>query len=346
LIPETASPQKFKIALDAMGSDSAPAVEIEGAIQAVTAYPHLEVILVGPESLLKAELEKRGGASLSLSVVPASEVITMGDAPLQAIKQKKDASLLVTANLVKQGKAQAMVSAGNTGATMAAALMTLGRIEGVSRPAIATPMPSLDGGSVVLDAGANVDCKAQYLVEFAVMGNMYARHILHKSKPRVGLLNIGEEKGKGNTLVNEAYPLLEKAPLHFVGNVEGRDIINGRCDVVVCDGFTGNVILKFGEGLVKTFFDLIKKGIMKNVMTRIGGALVKPAFNDLRKMVDYSEYGGAPLLGVSGVCIICHGRSTAKAIKNALRVAGEFVDHRVNQEILEALKKIREQALE
>ncbi len=311
-------------------------------MEAVKEFPGLHILLVGQEEAVRKEVLRHHASHLPLSIVPASEVISMSESPMAAIKTKKNSSLVVTANLAKAHKAEAMVSAGNTGATMAAALMSLGRIKGVSRPAIATPMPSLDGGSVFLDAGANVDCKPPYLLEFAVMGNIYAREILKKANPRVGLLNIGEERGKGNLLVQEALPLFEKASFNFIGNVEGRDIINGKCDVIVCDGFIGNVVLKFGEGLAKIIFDEIRKGIMSNVFTKLGGLLVRPAFKNLRKKMDYSEYGGAPLLGVNGICIICHGSSSPKAIKNALRVASEFVRHHVNDHIREDIKRLEE----
>jgi glycerol-3-phosphate acyltransferase PlsX len=253
------------------------------------------------------------------------------------VRRKKEASICVATRLVKQGAADAVISAGNTGASMAAALFILGSLPGVDRPAIATLLPTLKEVSVLIDAGANVDCKPKHLVDFAIMGHIYARDILGVAKPAVGLLNIGEEDSKGNELTKEAFQRLKEAPIHFIGNVEGKEVYAGTADVIVCDGFIGNVALKVSEGLADVLVQFLKREITATSLGKVGGLLLKPAFSRLKKKIDYAEYGGAPLLGINGISIICHGRSSPKAIKNAIRVAKESFEKGVNRHIREEL---------
>ena len=328
----------MRIALDAMGGDRAPRVIVEGAIQALREYKDLEIILVGDEKRVKKELSKYRTKGLSLSIIHASQVVEMDELPTTALRQKKDSSIMVSARLMKERKAQAIVSAGNTGAAMVATKVVLGTLEGIERPTIATLMPHVYGVSILTDVGANVDCKPQHLLQFAIMGNTYAKEILGIEKPRVGLLSVGKEKIKGNELTRATYELLEKTSLNFVGNVEGRDIFKGSVDVIVCDGFIGNVVLKTAESLAETIQGMLKREIKKNLLRKLGALLSIGAYRALKKRVDYSEYGGAPLLGIDGVCIITHGGASALAIRNALRVAGEFINHKVNAHIIEAVK--------
>ena len=330
---------RMKIALDAMGGDRAPGVIVEGAIQALKEYRDLEVTLVGNEERVKKELTKYSVKGLSLSIVHAPQVVEMDELPTTALRKKKDSSIMVAARLVKEKKAQAIVSAGNTGAAMVATKVVLGTLEGIERPTIATLMPNIHGVSILTDVGANVDCKPQHLLQFAIMGNTYAKEILEIEKPRVGLLSVGKERIKGNELTRTTYDLLEKTSLNFIGNVEGRDIFNGSVDVIVCDGFIGNVVLKTAESLAETIQGMLKKEITKNFLRKLGALLSMGAYRGLKKRIDYSEYGGAPLLGINGVCIITHGGAPALAIKNTLRVAGEFINHKVNIHIIESIKE-------
>jgi len=322
------------IAVDAMGGDHAPKSEVEGAIQAVKTLG-IRVILVGLEDVIQAELKKHPhAADLPIEVRHASEFITMEDSAAKAVKTKKDSSIRVASRLVRDGAADGVVSAGNTGAVMATAKIVQGMVPGVNRPALASALPSLTGKPVVLlDVGANVDSKPEMLAQFAVMGEIYSRIIFKNSSPRVGLLSIGEEEHKGNDLTKSALPLLKLLPLNFSGNVEGRDIFSGIVDVVVCDGFVGNVALKVSEGLVEAISKMLKESLKATLAGKLGGLLARQAFENFRKRVDYAEYGGAPLLGVKGVCIICHGRSNANAVKNAIRVAAEFAHGRINEKI-------------
>lgn len=331
----------MKIALDAMGGDRAPRVIVEGAIQALKEYKNLEVILVGVEQSVRKELAKYHTKGLPLSIVHASQVVEMDELPTSTLRKKKDSSIMVAVRLVKEKKAQAIVSAGNTGAAMVASKVVLGTLEGIERPTIATLMPQIHGVSILTDVGANVDCKPQHLFQFAIMGNTYAKEILGIKRPRVGLLSVGRERVKGNELTKATYELLEKISLNFIGNVEGRDIFNGSVDVIVCDGFIGNVVLKTGESLAETIQGMLKQEIKKNLLRKIGALLSMGAYRALQKRIDYSEYGGAPLLGIKGVCIITHGGAPALAIKNALRVAGEFINHKVNAHIIESIKEER-----
>ena len=322
------------IAVDAMGSDHAPKTEVAGAIRAA-AELNLRVILVGLEDVIHKELASHpDAAGLPIEVRHASEVITMEDSAAKAVRAKKDSSIHVAARLVRDGGAQGFVSAGNTGAVMANAKMVLGMIRGVQRPALASAFPTLKGTPVVVvDVGANVDSTPAMLAQFAVMGEIYSRSIFHTRRPRVGLLSIGEEDHKGNELTRAAMPLLKALPIHFTGNVEGGDIYSGLVDVVVCDGFIGNVALKASEGLVDMIKHMLQESLEATVTRKLGYVLSKEAYRDFRKRVDYSEYGGAPLLGVKGASIICHGRSNINAIKNAIRVASEFADGRINEKI-------------
>jgi glycerol-3-phosphate acyltransferase PlsX len=325
------------IAVDAMGGDRGCAPVIEGALAYVREYSD-SVILVGKRERITEEISRYKGSSAALGIQEASEVVEMDESPSTALRRKKDSSIRVGIDLVKRGEASAFVSAGNTGAVMATAMVILGNLPEVERPAIATVMPTLKGNCILLDVGANVDCKPRQLLEFAIMGNIYAKDILGKGKPRVGLLSIGEEETKGNELTKETYKALEEeTSLIFAGMVEGRDLFSGNVDVVVCDGFTGNVALKFSEALAEMIGALLREEFSKTLASRLGYLLTRPAFERFRRRVDYSEYGGAPLLGVNGICIISHGRSTAKAIKNALRVAGECVHNRVLEHIREGV---------
>jgi phosphate acyltransferase len=323
------------IALDAVGSDKAPEPEIRGAILACRTLP-VRVHLIGPEAELRDLLDEHlENEDLPIVIHNATERIGMDEkAVAQAVRSKKDSSMRVGLKLVSQGKASGFVTAGNTGAAMATAKMVLGAMTGVDRPALATPMPTSKGNPcVLLDVGANVDCKAHNLEQFAVMGEMYARSVLKIHKPRVGLLSIGEEESKGNELTHEAFPLLKALPIHFIGNVEGRDIFNGNADVIVCDGFVGNVALKTSEGIGRFVRDVLRESLTRTVTAQVGALLSRRAFNEFRRRLDYTEYGGAPLLGVRGVCIIGHGSSNDNAIFNGIRVAYEFAKAGTNERI-------------
>lgn len=326
------------IALDAMGGDHAPQAEVEGAILAAKAH-HVRVVLVGKEDIVRAELARHPeAAALPIDVHHASEVITMEDSAARAMRAKRDSSIRVACRMVHEGTAQGVVSAGNTGAVMATAKIVMGMLPGVERPALASALPTVKGSPVVMvDVGANVDCSPRMLAQFAVMGEVYSRVIFRNPTPRIGILSIGEEEHKGNELTKAATALLKSMPLNFIGNVEGRDIYTGMADVVVCDGFIGNVALKVSEGLVEMVKLLLGESLQANAMRKAGYLLAQGAFADFRKRVDYSEYGGAPLLGVKGVTIISHGRSNANAIKNAIRVAAEFAEGNTNAQIEQEL---------
>ena len=333
----------IKIAVDAMGGDFAPASEVEGAIEAARDLD-VCVILVGRSELIQAELDKHrraralvGGSawrSSRIEIVDATEVITMDDPVAQAVRRKKNSSIRVGAKLVRDGYAQALVSAGNTGAVMMTSKLVIGALPEVDRPALATVLPTLSGrGTVILDVGANAECKPQHLFEFAVMGSLYSSAIVGVANPRVGLLSIGEEEIKGNDLTKEAFKLLKSSPLNFIGNVEGRDMYTGEADVIVCDGFTGNVALKVSEGVFEFIMRLLKHELRASLKTKAGAMLTRSAFRSFKQKLDYAEYGGAPLLGIKGVTVICHGRSTAKAIRNAIGVARDYCVGEVNGEI-------------
>jgi phosphate acyltransferase len=330
------------IALDAMGSDRRPKPEIEGAIQAAR-HHDVRVLLVGPEPVLRAELARHSSAAgLQIEIVHASEVISMEDKAVQAVRSKKDSSIRVGLRLVRDGRAVGFVTAGNTGAAMATAKMVLGAIPGVDRPALVAVFPTAPGTvATLLDVGANVDCKPHNLEQFAVMGEIYFRSMFGTPRPRVGLLSIGAEETKGNELTRDAFQLLKQLPLNFVGNVEGRDLYNGHVDVIVADGFVGNVALKVSEGVANLVRHALKESLKATITRQVGYLLSRSAFADFKKRLDHTEYGGAPLLGVKGVCFITHGSSNANAIKNAIRVAAEFAEHAINQKIEEELAAVR-----
>ncbi|WP_456396373.1 phosphate acyltransferase PlsX [Desulfurobacterium sp.] len=331
----------MRVILDAMGGDNAPYVPVLGAVQAVKEFG-LSVLLVGQESVLKKELDKYSYPAERMEIVDADDVVTMEDQPSEIVKKKKNSSIHVGTRLLKEGEGDAFVSAGNTGAVMAVSLFTLGRIKGVDRPAISAILPNLKAQTFLLDVGANVDCKPVHLLQFAIMGEAYARYVLREENPRVGLLSIGEEDTKGNELTKEAFKLLKKAKekgLNFVGNAEGRDIYTGDFDVIVCDGFVGNVCLKLSESVAKILAKILKEEIEKHFISRIGAVTLIPAVKGFKKRIDYAEWGGAPLLGLKKPVIIAHGSSNAKAIKNALRVGVEFARTRVVEHIEENMEK-------
>lgn len=333
----------MKIAVDVMGTDYGPQELVLGAVQAVRAY-NCEVVLVGDSEIIKKLLVEYNAADeRKITVHHSSEVIHMDEHPGIAVKTKKDASIVVATKLLRDKECDALVSSGSTGAAVAAALFGLGRIRGIERPAIATPIPSLTGTTVVLDSGAKVDAKPEHMVQSAIMGSVYAELMLKIKNPRVGLLNIGEEKTKGNEQALATYPLLRSEEhINFVGNVEGRDINKGTVDVVVCDGFVGNVVLKFAEGLASAIMKLMKDAILNGgILAKLGGLLIKPAMKGLAKRLDPAEYGGALLLGVKAPFIICHGSSKAKAIKNAIGVAIDFAERDVVEHIAGNIVKSR-----
>jgi phosphate acyltransferase len=326
------------IAVDAMGGDKAPASEVEGAVRAARELG-CRVLLVGDRDIVQAALDGHSASDL-IGVIHATERITMEDHAAKAARGKKESSMHVCARLVASGQADGFISAGNTGACMAIAKMVLGKVPGVDRPALSGIFPTHKGTPVVvLDVGANVDCEPKMLQQFGLMGEIYSRFVLKVKRPRVGLLSIGEEEHKGNELTREATPLLKSLGINFIGNVEGRDLFSGHADVIVCDGFVGNVALKVSEGLVDMFRVLLRESLQATVTRKIGYALSRSAYKDFRKRVDYTEVGGAPLLGVKGVCIICHGRSDANSIKNAIRVAAEFAASGMNHRIEEGLRE-------
>jgi glycerol-3-phosphate acyltransferase PlsX len=322
------------IALDAMGSDKSPEPELRGAILACRQFP-VRVHLIGPQDTLRRSLHTfLDGERLPIEIVHASEHIGMDEKAAHAVRAKKDSSMRVGLKLVRDKKVSGFVTAGNTGAAMATAKMVLGALPGVDRPALAIVVPTLSGSpSILLDVGANVDCKPQNLEQFAVMGELYARSVLKISRPRVGILSVGEEEGKGNDLTRETYALLKQLPINFIGNVEGRDIYNGNCDVIVCDGFVGNVALKTSEGLTRLVREMLKASLTTTVTAQVGALLSRKAFNAFKRRLDPSEYGGAPLLGVRGVCIIGHGSSNDRAIMNGIRVTAEFAQAGINERI-------------
>ncbi len=329
----------MRVALDAMGGDYAPAVTIEGAIETVNDFKGIDVILVGDENSIKRELDSKRYLSNRISIKHASQVVGMDEAPAAAIRKKRDSSIGRAIELVKNGEADAMVSAGHSGVVMATALLFLRTSPGVDRPAIATIMPTLKAPFVLIDAGANLYCKPENLYQFGLMGSAYCSAIFGRTEAKVALLSIGEEETKGNELTKEAFKLLKKADINFIGNVDGKDIFTGVADVIVCDGFTGNVVLKISEGLADAIVKILKREIAEQSVGRIAYLLMKSALISFKKKTDYDEHGGAPLLGINGTCIISHGRSTAKAIKNALRVAADFSEKRVYEAIASKIEK-------
>jgi len=328
----------IRIAIDAMGGDTAPFSVVAGAVMGYRVLqPEVEIILVGDEAKIRNELKGLGAENLPIKIVDAPESIDMSDSPVEAVKQKKHSSINVGLQLHKDGKADAFISAGNTGAVMTAALFTLGRLKGVSRPGIASLIPTEEGIALIIDVGANSECKAPHLYQFGVMGSIYSKYILKVKNPKVGLLSIGEENTKGTEVTIASHKLLDSSGLNFCGNVEGRDILRGTADVVVCDGFVGNILLKFAESTGSFFSKLLKRKIRGNLLATIGAVLMFAAFKSFRQSLDSAEYGGAPLLGVNGVCIICHGNSSPRAIKNAIIVAVDVVRKEVNKVIQEKI---------
>jgi len=329
----------MKIAVDAMGGDNAPHAVVAGSVQAAKEYG-VGIILVGIEQVIQAELKKHHHANtLPIEIRNATEVVDMLDSPATVFRRKKDSSIRVANELVKSGEAAAVISAGHTGAAMATSLFVLGKLEGIERPAIATIMPTMKGTCIILDVGANVDCKPNHLLQFAIMGEVYSKYLLKNLNPRVGLLSIGEEATKGNELTKEAFKLLTETSLNFIGNVEGRDVMSGNADVVVCDGFIGNVVLKISEAVAETIGLMIRENIGDNLIRKLGYFMMRPAFRSLKSRIDYAEYGGAPLIGINGISIISHGRSSDRAIKNAIRVAAELAKSEVNKHIHEDIEK-------
>lgn len=332
----------MRVALDAMGGDYAPAVNIEGAVETVNVSEDIDIILVGDESPIKRNLENKRYPQNRISVKHASQIVGMDESPSVAIRKKKDSSIRRGIELVKNGEADAFVSAGHSGAVMGTSLLLLGTSVGVDRPAIATIMPTLQAPFVLIDAGANLHCKPENLYQFAIMGSTYCRIILGRPEPKVALLSVGEEATKGNELTRETFKLLKGIDINFIGNIEGKDIFTGIADVIVCDGFTGNVVLKTSEGLADAMIRMLKREIVDLSVGRIGFLLMRPALRNFKKKTDYAEYGGAPLLGINGTSIISHGRSTAKAIMNALRVASDFSKNKVYETISSDIEKYQQ----
>jgi len=331
----------IKVALDAMGGDAGPSINVEGAVQACQEWKDLEVVLVGEKQILTREIQRvNPPSSLPISIHHSPTMVGMHESPVEACRSKPESSIMMCAKLLADGKVDAIVSAGNSGATMTASLLHVRRLEGISRPAIATIFPTVSGQCVMLDMGANVDCKPKHLLQFAVMGSVYYEAVFKNSRPRVGLLSIGEEEGKGNELTQETHHLLKNSGLNYIGNVEGRDIPMGRADVIVCDGFVGNVVLKFGEGMGAAILKLMKMEVKKHPLALIAGLFLRGVMKDIKTKLDPHMYGGAPLLGVSGVSIVSHGGSNAFAIKNALRVAAGLVRDNINVHIQKQLLNI------
>jgi len=332
----------MKIALDAMGGDFAPDVTVAGAIEAASEYD-VEVILVGDRERLHEAIRDKRYPADKITIYHASEVAGMDESPVTVLRKKKDSSIRKAVELVKNGQADAAVSAGHSGVAMAMALFLLGKLPGVDRPAIATIMPSLTGFFVLIDAGANVDCKPENLLQFAYMGDAYYNAIFKDSSAKVALLSIGEEDTKGNELTKESFKLLKgRKGLNFIGNIEGKDVFAGRANVIVCDGFIGNIVLKTSEGLAETILKMLKREIANVATGKLGYLMIKPAIRNFKKRTDYDEYGGAPLLGINGTCIISHGRSSARALKHAIRVAAEMSRQRVHETIATKLNDSHE----
>jgi len=320
-----------------MGGDHAPEVVIEGTIAAVKEYG-AEIILTGDEPRINALLKKARYSGSNISIHHTTEVIEMSESAATSIRRKRDSSIVVGINLVKDGQGAAFFSAGNTGAVVCAATLGLGLLPGIERPGIAIFTPTLKGFSLIIDVGANIDPKPVQLLQYGIMADAYCHYVLNKPNATVGLLNIGEEEVKGTTFIKEAFELLEKSKLNFIGNVEGKDLFSGKCDIIICDGFVGNVALKVSESVAEAMQIFLKKHLLSNTMGKLGLLFMLPALKRFKKDIDYTEYGGAPLLGVDGVVIIGHGRSNAHAIKNAIRVAKEEVDRQVNQKIIEVIR--------
>lgn len=329
----------MKIIVDAMGGDYAPEAVIEGAVAAAKEY-NTKVVLVGDERRIQSLLKKAKYLGDKISVYPAQEVIGMDESPASSVRKKRNSSIVVGLDLVKERQGDAFFSAGNTGAVVCAATLGLGLLPGIERPGIAIVTPTLKGISLIVDVGANITPKPIHLLQYGIMAGAYCQNILNKPNPSVGLLNIGEEETKGTEFMKETHELLAQSSLNFIGNIEGKDLFSGKCDIVICDGFVGNIALKVTESVVETMQAFLKRHLLSSYFGKLGLFFLKPSFQRFKKELDYAEYGGAPLLGVNGIVIIGHGRSTIKAIKNAIRVAKEEVEHQVNEKILEAIKSL------
>lgn len=330
----------MRIAIDAMGGDYAPVETVKGAIQALEEREDIFIYLVGKKEIIEEELKRYNYNSERIEIIDAREIIEMTDDPVTAVRAKKDSSMNRALELVKNGEAQACVSAGNTGALISASQLKLRRVKGVLRPAITTIFPGKKRDIVLMDAGATADCKPEFINQFAIMGSLYYKELFGEKNPRVGLLNIGTEDGKGNEITREAYELLKKNnKINFVGNIEAREMMDGDVDILVTDGFTGNMVLKTSEGTAKFVFSELKKEICASLRTKIGAWLLKPAFEKLKQKTDASEYGGALFLGLNGISIKAHGNSTSKGIKNAIRVANQFAENKFVDKLSEAIEK-------
>ncbi|MBK5240942.1 phosphate acyltransferase PlsX [Clostridium sp.] len=332
------------VVVDGMGGDFSPNAVVYGCIEAIKEYD-IEILITGPEELISEELKKYTYDLSKIKIIDAKEVINTNEHPVMAIKRKKDSSLVKALNLVKIGEADAVISAGSTGAFLAGCTLIVGRIKGIDRPALAPVMPGKKGPFMIIDCGANAECKPHYLVQFGLMGKIYFENILKINNPSVGLVNIGTEEEKGNELSKSAHKLLKVANLNFVGNVEAREIPTGDINVLVCDGFVGNIILKLYEGAVANIFDMLKTGIMSSFRTKLGGILLKPVFKKFKKDFDYKEYGGAAFLGVNGICIKAHGSSDAKAFKNAIRQATIFYENKVVDKLKLEIENLSQQEI-
>ena len=326
------------LAIDGMGGDHAPQSTVQGAVEAAKEYG-VTVLITGDQEILSKELSQYEYDKDKIEIIHCSEKIENEDPPVKAIRRKKDSSMVVALNLVKEGRAEAVISAGNTGALLAGGLFILGRIKGIDRPALAPVFPHENGASVLIDGCANTECKGKNLLQFGVMGSLYSEHILGVTNPKVSLVNVGAEKGKGNELTKEAYDLLEESALNFTGNMEARDLPRGKTDVIVCDGFTGNIILKLTEGVFMTVFDLLKEKFTKSFMTKIAAGILRPGLRQIKKDYDYTEHGGAPFLGVQGVLIKAHGSSNGKAVKNALRQGKRFAENNIVEKISDEIQE-------
>ncbi len=328
----------MKIAVDAMGGDYAPEAIVEGSVQYLRESEG-QVLLIGREEILNPILKKKGADGLNIKVINATEVVDMNESPSLALRRKKDSSIRKAIDMMAAGETGAVVSAGNTGAVLAMSTVILKPMQCVDRPAIAILLPTAKGLSILLDAGANVDCKSNQIFQFAIMGHVYAKYLLKKENPTVGLLSIGEEDTKGNEISKEAFKMLKKSNLNFTGNIEGKEVYKGNADVIVCDGFTGNIALKISESLAEMIENSLRSLFATNLRTKLAYKLVEPYFRTLKKSLDYNEFGGAPLLGVNGTCIICHGSSKPKAIKNAIQLAEKFIKNNVNAHIREDIEQ-------
>lgn len=331
---------KVVVALDAMGGDYAPVETVRGAVEAVAEHPEIKVILVGKEDAIREELEKYTYSQDNIEVKNATEIIEMGEVPTKAVREKKDSSLVVAMNLVRNDDADAVVSAGSTGAILVGGQLVVGRIKGIKRPALAPFLPTKKGFSLLIDCGANVDARPEHLLQFAQMGSVYFENVMGKKKPTVGIVNIGTEEEKGNQLVKETYPLLKECrDIHFIGSVEAREIVSGGCDILVCEAFVGNVILKFFEGVALTFLGCIKEGLLSSLRTKIGAVLIKPALKGLLKTFDVSSQGGAPLLGLKGLVVKAHGNSKSSEIRTAIAQCIAFKENSINEKIAKMVRE-------